>query len=267
MRKFSLLQILGIVIGLFAFIFIVNGLLSLDWTSPSSGSASYLPLVSPEIESCIAREKNRTGSDSQGRIIVQFYPVESNIEKANALLRDLGFVNTLGAVPGKTDEVWIRVVRDEQNILEEFFQAVDSVDYQNFIKGHLGLIKPDLYHEVTDRIREADLGIVKQIEGDNADIGGLATPRQSYKSGTSFVQEYIIRLGSHISREEVDSRFGGYDMVRIDDYETFYLDPIDFMVFISVEKGQEAGWVCYLNTEYGDLLRLRAHIDIPVEPL
>src|SRR3989344_9105238 len=267
MRKFSLLQILGIVIGLFAFIFIVNGLLSLDWTSPSSGSASYLPLVSPEIESCIAREKNRTGSDSQGRIIVQFYPVESNIEKANALLRDLGFVNTLGAVPGKTDEVWIRVVRDEQNILEEFFQAVDSVDYQNFIKGHLGLIKPELFHELTDRIRKADSAVAKRIEADNADIGSGATPRQSYKSGTSFMQEYIIDLASHISREEVDNRFGQYDLIRIDYYQTFYLDPIDFSVFIDVKKGTEIAWVCYLNTEYGDLLRLRAHIDIPVEPL
>ncbi|OGE76284.1 MAG: hypothetical protein A3K06_03930 [Candidatus Doudnabacteria bacterium RIFCSPHIGHO2_01_52_17] len=265
MRKFSLLQILGVLVGLLVFVFLVDAVFSSSIRKRKMEVLSQLPSASPEVKSCIAEEEN-TRHNYYPRILVYFYPREENIGKANALLHELGFPNTLGAVSGKTDEIRLEVVRDEKNILEEFFQGVNSVDYQNFLKGHLGLIKPELFHELTDRIRKADSAVAKRIEADNADIGSGATPRQSYKSGTSFMQEYIIDLASHISREEVDNRFGQYDLIRIDYYQTFYLDPIDFSVFIDVKKGTEIAWMCYFKVEHSDLVQ-SADVDIPVGPI
>ena len=80
------------------------------------------------------------------------------------------------------------------------------------------------------------------------------------------MQEYIIDLASHISREEVDNRFGQYDLIRIDYYQTFYLDPIDFSVFIDVKKGTEIAWMCYFKVEHSDLVQ-SADVDIPVGPI
>jgi len=257
MRKFSLLQILVILAGLFAFVFIVNGLLSSNQAVRNGDDTSYLPSVSPEVQSCIAQERSRVNYDSR-RVVVQFYPVESNIEKANALFRDLGFPNKLGAVAGKTDEVWLSVVRDDSNILEELFLG-DKEAYENYVSGGLRRADPDASFAVDRRIHEADERLLKLIEQEHGDRWDSINTR-------SFgVPTYIVRLGVHMTLEEVRDRFGGNSQIEVDYNGTFYNDPIDFMVFLNVGKGQEIGWGCYLRVEHSDLVG-HVNVEIPVVP-
>ncbi|KKW23311.1 MAG: hypothetical protein UY65_C0005G0013 [Parcubacteria group bacterium GW2011_GWA2_51_12] len=256
MRKFSLLQIVLIAAALIGLVYGVDKILTPSPETSMGVDTSDLPSVTPAVDRCIAEAEEESGSYPS--IVVDFYRSEGNINKANALLQELGFPNKLGAVAGKTNEVWVSVVRDESNILEEFFQG-NKEAYEYYLRGELRRANPDASFAVDRRIHEADerlLRLIEQHHGDRWD---------SINTRSFGVPTYIVRLGVHMTLEEVRERFGGNSQVEVDYSETFYHGPIDFQVGLHVRKGTEVAWMCYLREEHSDLIQ-DAYIMFPPAP-